>query len=89
MRRLRMGKSDAFVVVFAVDDEASLKAVDDLLDELRQVGEDDGLKEPKPVVVVANKIDLDPTDHKVTEKNKRTLYNDKSVTYRATNRRTS
>ena len=71
MRRLRMRKSDAFVLVFAVDDEASLRAVDDLLDELRQVGEEDGVEEPKPVVVVANKIDLDPVDHKVNRESGR------------------
>ena len=55
-----MQKSDAFVLVFAVDDADSLRSIDSLVDELREIGEDeegDGLA--KPVVVVANKTDLD------------------------------
>ena len=67
MRRLRMQKSDAFVLVFSVDDAESLRSVESLVDELKEVGEEaeeDQLA--KPVVVVANKTDLDHDTYAVT-----------------------
>ncbi|XP_034046941.1 GTP-binding protein Rhes-like [Thalassophryne amazonica] len=54
MRKLSIQQSDAFALVYAVDDPESLEAVKTLREEILEVKED---KCP-PIVVVANKSDL-------------------------------
>ncbi|XP_037331139.2 ras-related protein Rap-1b-like [Pungitius pungitius] len=53
MRKLSIQSSDAFALVYAVDDPASLDAVKSLRDEILDVKED----KYTPIVVIGNKID--------------------------------
>ncbi|XP_020506331.1 ras-related protein Rap-2a [Labrus bergylta] len=53
MRRLSIQNSDAFALVYAVDDPESLEAVKSLRDEILEVKED----KFTPIVVIGNKID--------------------------------
>ncbi|KAG7486241.1 GTP-binding protein Rhes-like [Solea senegalensis] len=53
MRRLSIQNSDAFALVYAVDDPESLEAVKSLRDEILELKED----KYTPIVVVGNKVD--------------------------------
>ncbi|XP_005940900.1 ras-related protein Rap-1b [Haplochromis burtoni] len=53
MRRLSIQNSDAFALVYAVDDPDSLEAVKSLRDEILDIKED----KYTPIVVIGNKID--------------------------------
>ncbi|KAM3864194.1 ras-related protein Rap-2a-like [Diretmus argenteus] len=53
MRKLSIQNSDAFALVYAVDDPESLEAVKSLRDEIMEVKDD----KFTPIVVVGNKID--------------------------------
>lgn len=53
MRKLSIQNSDAFALVYAVDDPESLEAVKSLRDEILEVKED----KYTPIVVVGNKVD--------------------------------
>lgn len=53
MRKLSIQNSDAFALVYAVDDPESLEAVKSLRDEIMEVKED----KYTPIVVIGNKID--------------------------------
>ncbi|XP_061535868.1 GTP-binding protein Rhes-like [Phycodurus eques] len=53
MRRLSIQSSDAFALVYAVDDPESLEAVKSLRDEILEIKED----KYTPIVVVGNKTD--------------------------------
>lgn len=53
MRRLSIQNSDAFALVYAVDDPQSLEAVKSLREEILEVKED----KFTPIVVIGNKID--------------------------------
>ncbi|KAI9513978.1 hypothetical protein NQZ68_038038 [Dissostichus eleginoides] len=53
MRKLSIQNSDAFALVYAVDDPESLEAVKTLRDEILEIKED----KYTPIVVVGNKVD--------------------------------
>lgn len=53
MRKLSIQNSDAFALVYAVDDPESLEAVKSLRDEILEIKED----KFTPIVVVGNKVD--------------------------------
>ncbi|XP_038569728.1 GTP-binding protein Rhes-like [Micropterus salmoides] len=53
MRKLSIQNSDAFALVYAVDDPESLEAVKSLRDEILEIKED----KYTPIVVVGNKVD--------------------------------
>lgn len=53
MRKLSIQNSDAFALVYAVDDAESLEAVKSLRDEILEIKED----KYTPIVVVGNKVD--------------------------------
>ncbi|MEQ2205721.1 hypothetical protein XENOCAPTIV_011285, partial [Xenoophorus captivus] len=53
MRKLSIQSSDAFALVYAVDDPESLEAVRGLRDEILEIKED----KHTPIVVVGNKVD--------------------------------
>lgn len=53
MRKLSIQNSDAFALVYAVDDPESLEAVKSLRDEILEIKEDKFI----PIVVVGNKMD--------------------------------
>lgn len=53
MRKLSIQNSDAFALVYAVDDPESLEAVKSLREEILEVKED----KYTPIVVIGNKID--------------------------------
>lgn len=53
MRKLSIQNSDAFALVYAVDDPSSLEAVKSLREEILEVKED----KYTPIVVIGNKID--------------------------------
>ncbi|XP_045547222.1 GTP-binding protein Rhes [Salmo salar] len=61
MRKLSIQNSDAFALVYAVDDAESLKAVKSLRDEILEVKEDKYI----PIVVVGNKADRAGSDRQV------------------------
>ncbi|XP_003743750.1 ras-related protein Rap-2a [Galendromus occidentalis] len=61
MRRLAIGSGDAFVLVYAVDNESSYDTVRTLRDDILQLRQSD--KTSPPIVVVANKTDLPSEKH--------------------------
>ncbi|KAK6300375.1 GTP-binding protein Rhes [Coregonus clupeaformis] len=61
MRKLSIQNSDAFALVYAVDDAESLEAVKSLRDEILEVKEDKHI----PIVVVGNKADRAGSDRQV------------------------
>ncbi|KAM8842776.1 GTP-binding protein Rhes-like [Synchiropus splendidus] len=57
MRKLSIQNSDAFALVYAVDDPESLEVVKSLRDEILEIKED----KFTPIVVVGNKVDQEET----------------------------
>ncbi|GAU96613.1 hypothetical protein RvY_08039 [Ramazzottius varieornatus] len=73
MRELAIRKSDAFILVFSVDNEASLEEMKGIREEILQIkrgpdpGPDEEEPRPKiPTVVVANKADIPVEDWAVS-----------------------
>lgn len=68
MRELAIRKSDAFILVFSVDNEDSLEELKLIREEILRIKDADGSHNGKckiPMVVVANKIDTDDDKWKI------------------------
>lgn len=63
MRKLSIQNSDAFALVYAVDDPESLEAVKSLRDEILEIKED----KYTPIVVVGNKVDREERQVSIEE----------------------